>query len=385
MGLGLCPNSLVWQTSKHNREREIKVKAAVFREINVPMKIEDIQVAKPGPREVLIRTGAAGICHSDMHFFNGTYPGQVPMVLGHESAGVVEQVGSDVHYVKPGDHVITCLSVFCGHCEQCVTGHLSLCQEPETNRSKEEEPRLSQNTNSLTQFAQLGSFAEQMLVHEHAIVKIRDDMPMDRAALIGCGVTTGVGAVIHTASVEPGSTVAVIGCGGIGLSAINGAALAGASRIIAVDMVESKLELVRKFGATDTVNGSDGNAVGEVIEMTGGGVHYSFEAIGLKITAEQAFQMLRRGGTATVIGMIPPGDMVSLHGVDFLSEKKIQGSMMGSNRFRVDMPRFVDFYLQGRLHLDDLVSNRIALSDINEGMAALETGEVARSVIMFDE
>lgn len=360
------------------------MKAAVFREVNVPMEIEDVTVSKPGPREVLIRTKAAGICHSDMHFFNGSYPGKLPMVLGHESAGVVEQVGSDVHYVKPGDHVITCLSVFCGHCESCLTGHLSLCQEPETNRSSKEEPRLSQNDQPLTPFAQLGSFAEMMLVHEHALVKVREDMPMDRAALIGCGVTTGIGAVIHTAAVEPGATVAVIGCGGIGLSAINGAALAGASRIIAVDMVASKLELARKFGATDLVDASDGESVQKVIEMTGGGVHYSFEAIGLKATAEQAFQMLRPGGTATVIGMIPPGQMVAVHGVDFLAEKKIQGSMMGSNRFRVDMPRFVDFYLQGKLHLDDMISNRIALSDINEGMAALETGEIARSVIMFD-
>ena len=360
------------------------MKAAVFREVNVPMEIEEVTVSKPGPREVLIRTKAAGICHSDMHFFNGSYHGKLPMVLGHESAGIVEQVGSDVHYVKPGDHVITCLSVFCGHCESCLTGHLSLCQEPETNRSSKEEPRLSQNEQPLTPFAQLGSFAEMMLVHEHALVKVREDMPMDRAALIGCGVTTGIGAVIHTAAVEPGSTVAVIGCGGIGLSAINGAALAGASRIIAVDMVASKLELARKFGATDLVDASDGESVQKVIEMTGGGVHYSFEAIGLKATAEQAFQMLRAGGTATVIGMIPPGQMVSIHGVDFLSEKKIQGSMMGSNRFRVDMPRFVDFYLQGKLHLDDMISNRIALSDINEGMAALETGEIARSVIMFD-
>jgi len=360
------------------------MKAAVFREVNKPMEIEEISVSKPGPREVLIRTKAAGICHSDLHFWNGSYPGQVPMVLGHESAGVVEQVGSDVHYVKPGDHVITCLSVFCGHCEQCLTGHMSLCNEPETNRTKEETPRLSHNDQPLTQFAQLGSFAEMMLVHEHALVKVREDMPMDRAALIGCGVTTGIGAVIHTAKVEPGSTVAVIGCGGIGLSAINGAALAGAARIIAVDMVPSKLELARKFGATDVVDASDGEAVGKVIEMTGGGVHYSFEAIGLKATAEQAFQMLRAGGTATVIGMIPPGQMVSLHGVDFLSEKKIQGSFMGSNRFRVDMPRFIDFYLQGKLHLDDLISNRIALTDINEGMEALKTGEIARSVIMFD-
>ncbi len=361
------------------------MKAAVFREVNIPMEIEEIQISKPRPREVLVRTSAAGICHSDMHFYNGTYPGQVPMVLGHESAGIVEAVGSDVHYVKPGDHIITCLSVFCGHCEKCLTGHLSLCQEPEMSRGKDEEPRISQNDTPLGQFAQLGSFAEMMLVHEHALVKIREDMPMDRAALIGCGVTTGVGAVIHTAAVEPGSTVAVIGCGGIGLSCINGAAIAGASKIIAVDMVASKLDLARKFGATDVVDASAGNAVEEIIEMTGGGVHYSFEAIGLKATAEQAFQMLRAGGTATIIGMIPPGDMVSLHGVDFLSEKKIQGSMMGSNRFRVDMPRFVDFYLQGRLHLDDLVSARIKLADVNEGMAALETGEIARSVIMFDE
>jgi S-(hydroxymethyl)glutathione dehydrogenase/alcohol dehydrogenase len=360
------------------------MKAAVFREVNKPMEIEEVTVSKPGPREVLIRTKAAGICHSDMHFFNGSYPGKLPMVLGHESAGVVEQVGSDVHYVKPGDHVITCLSVFCGHCDHCLTGHLSLCQEPEMSRGKEEEPRISHNDQPLTPFAQLGSFAEMMLVHEHALVKVREDMPMDRAALIGCGVTTGIGAVIHTASVQPGSTVAVIGCGGIGLSAINGAALAGASRIIAVDMVASKLELARKFGATDLVDASDGEAIENVRELTGGGVHYSFEAIGLKATAEQAFRMLRPGGTATVIGMIPPGQMVELHGVDFLAEKKIQGSMMGSNRFRVDMPRFVDFYLQGKLHLDDMISNRIALSDINEGMAALETGEIARSVIMFD-
>ena len=360
------------------------MKAAVFREVNVPMEIEEITVSKPGPREVLIRTKAAGICHSDLHFWNGSYPGVVPMVLGHESAGIVEQVGSDVHYVKPGDHVITCLSVFCGHCEKCLTGHLSLCREPETNRGAEDEPRLSQAQQPLTQFAELGSFAEMMLVHEHALVKMREDMPMDRAALIGCGVTTGVGAVIHTAAVEPGATVAVIGCGGVGLSTINGAALAGASRIIAVDRVASKLELARKFGATDVVDASDGDAVSKVIEMTSGGVHYSFEAIGLKVTAEQAFQMLRVGGTATVVGMIPPGQMVSVHGVDFLFEKKIQGSMMGSNRFRVDMPRFVDFYLQGKLRLDELVSNRIGLEDINEGMAALSTGEIARSVIMFD-
>ena len=360
------------------------MKAAVFREVNVPMEVEDIDVSKPGPREVLVRTAAAGVCHSDMHFFNGTYPGATPMVLGHESAGVVEAVGDDVHYVAPGDHVITCLSVFCGHCEHCLTGRMNLCEEPETRRRKGEAPRISQSGAALGQFANLGSFAEYMLVHEHAVAKIRDDMPLDRAALIGCGVTTGVGAVIHTAKVRPGETVAVIGCGGIGLSCINGAAIAGAGRIIAVDRVPSKLELARKFGATDVVNAKADDPVGTVLALTSGGVHHAFEAIGLKATAEQAFQMLKHGGTATVIGMIPPGGMVALHGVDFLFEKKIQGSFMGSNRFRVDMPRFVDFYLQGKLHLDDMVSSRIKLSDVNDALQALETGEVARSVIIFD-
>ncbi len=360
------------------------MKAAVFREVNKPMEIEDVNVSKPGPREVLIRTAAAGVCHSDLHFFNGTYPGQLPMVLGHESAGIVEQVGSDVHYVKPGDHVITCLSVFCGHCEYCLTGHMSLCQEPETRRASDQEPRISQGGGIVQQFANLGSFAEHMLVHEHAVAKIREDMPMDRAALIGCGVTTGVGAVIHTARVEPGATVAVIGCGGVGLSCINGAAIAGASRIIAVDQVASKLELARKFGATDVVNAGETDAIQAVKDLTGGGVHYAFEAIGLKVTAEQAFGMLRNGGTATVIGMIPPGHMVSLHGPEFLFEKKIQGSFMGSNRFRVDMPRYVELYLQGKLHLDDLVSSHIKLEDLNDAMAQLETGEIARNVIVFD-
>ncbi|MEM9620061.1 MAG: Zn-dependent alcohol dehydrogenase [Pseudomonadota bacterium] len=360
------------------------MKAAVLREVNKPLEIEDIQHGDPAPREVLVRTVCAGVCHSDLHFQNGSYPYPLPAVLGHESAGIVEAVGSDVTYVKPGDHVITCLSAFCGHCEQCLTGHMSLCQEPELQRQPDQPSRLASGDEPIAQFLNLSSFAEYMLVHEHAIVKVREDMPLDRAALIGCGVTTGVGAVIHTAAVEPGATVAVIGCGGVGLSAINGAAIAGAARIIAVDMVESKLELARKFGATDIVNASQVDAIGEVREMTGGGVHYSFEAIGLKQTAEQAFKMLGFGGTATIIGMIPVGVNIELHGPEFLMERKMQGSNMGSNRFRVDMPRFVDFYLQGRLHLDDMISGRIKLEDVNEGLAALETGEVARNVIMFD-
>lgn len=363
------------------------MKAAVLREINKPLVIEDVSFGNPAPREVLIRTVAAGVCHSDLHFQNGAYPYPLPSVLGHESAGVVEKVGSAVSYVKPGDHVITCLSAFCGHCEYCITGHMSLCQEPELQRAPDapEGPsRLHIGKEPVHQFLNLSSFAEHMLIHEHALVKVRKDMPLDRAALIGCGVTTGVGAVIHTAKVEPGATVAVIGCGGVGLSAINGAAIAGAGRIIAIDMVPQKLELARKFGATDTVNPADGDPIEAIREMTGGGVHYSFEAIGLKATTEQAFKMLQRGGTATIIGMIPVGVQIELHGPEFLMERKIQGSNMGSNRFRVDMPRFVDFYLSGKLHLDDLISRRIKLEDVNDGMEALKTGEVARSVIMFE-
>ena len=359
------------------------MKAAVFREVGKPLEVEEVEISKPGPREVLIRTAAAGVCHSDLHFVEGLYPAATPLVLGHESAGIVEEVGANVTYVKPGDHVITCLSVFCGHCEMCLTGHLSLCANPETRRGHEEEPRLAKNSQPVQQFADLSSFAEQMLVHEHAIVKIREDMPLDRAALIGCGVTTGVGSVFHTAAVEPGSTVAVIGCGGVGLSCINGAELAGAGRIIAIDTIETKLDMAKIFGATDVVNASDVNPVGEVRELTGGGVQYSFEAIGLKQTAEQAFSMLRPGGTATIIGMIPIGVKIELTGAAFLQEKKIQGSMMGSNRFRVDMPRFIDFYLAGKLHLDEMVSKRIELSQVNEAFADMKSGSVARSVIIF--
>jgi S-(hydroxymethyl)glutathione dehydrogenase/alcohol dehydrogenase len=359
------------------------MKAAVFREVNKPMEVEEVQTSKPGPREVLVRSHAVGVCHSDLHFFNGTYPGQLPIILGHEAAGVVEQVGSAVNYVKPGDHVITCLSVFCGTCEYCLTGHMSLCQEPALRRGKDEEPRLSKAGAKLNQFANLGAFAEYMLVHEHAVAKIRPEMPLDRAALIGCGVTTGVGAVIHTAKVEPGSTVVVIGCGGIGMAAINGAAIAGAGRIIAIDTNPAKLQLATKLGATDLVNPRDGDPVQQVKDLMKGGVHHAIECLGTKTTAEQAFQMLAAGGTATIVGMVPFGQKIELHGFDFLRERKIQGSSMGSNRFRVDMPRLIEFYKQRKLHLDDWISDRIELSEINQGFANMKAGKVVRSVIEF--
>jgi S-(hydroxymethyl)glutathione dehydrogenase/alcohol dehydrogenase len=253
----------------------------------------------------------------------------------------------------------------------------------DTQRRRDEPPRLSQRGQVMYQFANLSSYAEQMLIHEHAVVKIRDDMPLDKAALIGCGVTTGVGAVINTAKVPAGSTVAVIGCGGVGLSAVQGAAIAGAGRIIAIDTRPAKLELAQVCGATDLVNAAEGDPVQRVKDLTGGGVEYSFEAIGLKTTAEQAFYMLAKGGTATVIGMIPVGTKIELHGPDFLQEKKIQGCSMGSNRFRVDMPRYVDMYLSGKLKLDEMISREITLEQINDAFQALLGGDVARQVIRF--
>ena len=331
-----------------------------------------------------MRTAAAGLCHSDLHFIEGAYPTPVPVVLGHESAGIVEAVGEDVTYLKPGDHVISCLSVFCGHCEFCLSGHPSICQTPEVKIPPGVAKRLTWQGKHLNQFLNLSSFAEQMLVHENALVKVRDDMPLDLASLIGCSVVTGYGAVVHTAKIEPGSTVAVFGAGGIGLATINAAQIAGAGRIIAIDKEPFKLELAKRFGATDVIDASSGdNIVKRIVELSGGGVHHSFECIGLKATAEQSFSSLRSGGTATLIGMIPVGTKIELHGPDFLRERRIQGCMMGSNRFRTDMPRLIEFYLQGRLHLQEMVSARIRLEEINEGFAALKAGGVARSVIVF--
>lgn len=359
------------------------MKAAVFQAAHEPLTIEDVEIDKPKRREVLLRTAFAGLCHSDLHFMEGLYPFPMPAILGHEAAAIVEAVGEDVTYVKPGDHVITCLSVFCGECAQCTTGHTNLCENTEVKLLPGVARRLKWKGEVLHQAFNLSAFAEQMLVHEHAVVKINPDIPLDRAALVGCGVMTGVGAVFHAAKVEPGSTVAVLGCGGIGLSAVNGAALAGASRIIAIDTNASKLELAREMGATDTINASNVDPVVAVKEMTGGGVPYSFEAIGLKLTAEQSFQMLRPGGTATIIGMIPLGTKIELHGADFLRDRKIQGTNMGGNRFRVDMPRLLELWRQGRLKLDHLISGHIKLAGINEGFALLKTGTPVRNLIDF--
>jgi S-(hydroxymethyl)glutathione dehydrogenase/alcohol dehydrogenase len=362
------------------------MKAAVFHGPKMPLSIEDVELDKPQDREVLIKTVASGVCHSDLHFVDGLYPYAAPAVLGHEAAGIIEEVGKQVTYVKPGDHVICCLSVFCGNCEQCMSGHPNRCSnKAATQRKPGDKPRISQKGKPVNQFLDISSYCEKMLLHENAVVKIREDLPLDRAALIGCGVTTGVGAVLNTAKIEPGSTVAVFGAGGVGLAAIQGARIAGARKIIAVDMFEGKLAMAKRLGATDTVDASSSDPVDEIRKMTdGAGVDYSFEAIGLKKVAEQAFVALKPGGTATVIGMIPVGQKVEIDGYMFLTERKLQGSNMGSNRFRIDMPKYIDFYLQGRLNLDDMISQRRKLEDVNDAFRAMKAGEVARTVLMFN-
>jgi S-(hydroxymethyl)glutathione dehydrogenase/alcohol dehydrogenase len=359
------------------------MKAAIFHGPHKLLTIEDVDIDKPIGREVLVRTVASGVCHSDLHFVDGYYPFPTPAILGHEAAGVVEAVGLQVTEFKPGDHVIACLSVFCGQCDYCLTGKTHLCQTRPV-RAKTEPPKLSWKGEPVHQFANLSAYAEKMLVHENALVKIDDQMPLDRAALIGCGVTTGVGAVLNTARIEAGSTVAVFGAGGVGLAAIQGARIAGARMIIAVDTVEAKFAKARELGATHTVNASTDDPAKAIRTLTNGGVDYSFEAIGLKVAAEQCFDCIRPGGTATVIGMIPVGQKIELDGPMFLREKKIQGCSMGSNRFKVDMPRYIDFYRQGRLKLDEMITRRGKLEDVNEAFRAMKAGEVARTVLMFE-
>ena len=361
------------------------MKAAVMRAYKTPLQVEDVELASPGPREVLVRTHACGVCHSDLHVLDGALPVPPPCVLGHEPAGVVEAVGKDVSHVRPGDHVIACLSVFCGTCRYCLSGRTNLCGGMATVRKPDEPPRISKNGKAIGQFAHLSGFAEKMLLHENALVKIRDDMPLEQAALIGCGVTTGVGAALNTAKIAPGSSVAVIGCGGVGLSALQGARIAGAGRIIAVDTVPWKLELARKLGASDVVNAADGDPVAAVKELTAGGVETAFECIGTAPTCQQALAMLCRGGTAVMVGVVPMGVSVAIPMLDVvLSGKKILGSMMGDNRFRIDMPRYCDFYLDGRLRLDEMISARIRLEDVNDAFEKMKAGAVARSVIVFD-
>lgn len=362
------------------------MKAAVLVEPGKPLEIQDLTVSKPGPHEVLIRTAACGLCHSDLHFIEGAYPHPLPAVPGHEAAGIVEAVGSEVRTVKVGDAVVTCLSAFCGHCEFCVTGRMSLCLGADTRRGAGAPPRLTRSDDGSTvnQMLNLSAFAEQMLVHEHACVAITPDMPLDRAAVIGCAVTTGAGAVFNAAKLTPGETICVVGCGGVGLATVNAAKIAGAGRIIAVDPMPEKRELALKLGATDAIDAGP-DAAKEIVEMTKGGVHHAIEAVGRPASGDLAVASLRRGGTATILGMMPLNHKVGLSAMDLLSDKKLQGAIMGGNHFPVDLPRLVDFYMRGLLDLDTIIAERIPLEGINEGFEKMKQGNSARSVIVFGQ
>ncbi len=361
------------------------MKAAVLIAPNQPLEIEDLRLANPGPHEVLIRTAACGLCHSDLHFIEGNYPHPLPAVPGHEAAGIVEAVGSEVRTVKVGDAVITCLSAFCGHCEFCVTGRMALCTGGDTRRAPGEAPRLTRADGTVVnQMLNLSAFAEMLLIHEHACTPINPEMPLDRAAVIGCAVTTGAGTIFNACKVTPGETVAVVGCGGVGLATINAAKIAGAGRIIAADPIPEKRALAMKLGATDVVDAAADGAAAQIVEMTKGGVDHAIEAVGRPQSAALAVGSLRRGGTATILGMMPLNEKVGLSAMDLLASKKLQGAIMGMNRFPVDMPRLVDFYMRGLLDLDSIIAERIPLSAINEGFERMKRGDSARSVIVFD-
>ena len=361
------------------------MKAAVLVETGKPLVIEDVIISKPGPHEVLIRTAACGLCHSDLHFIDGAYPHPLPAIPGHEAAGIVEAIGSEVRTVAVGDAVVSCLSAYCGHCEFCVSGRMSLCLGADTRRGPDEAPRITRpDGTTVGQMLNLSAFAEQMLIHEHACVRIDPDMPLDRAAVIGCAVTTGAGTIFNACKLTPGETVAVVGCGGVGLATINAAKIAGAGRIIAADPIKEKRDLAIKLGATDVIDASAEDAAAQIIELTKGGVDHAIEAVGRPASGDLAVGSLKRGGTATILGMMPLDHKVGLSAMDLLSGKKLQGVLMGSNRFPVDIPRLVDFYLRGLLDLDSIVAETIPLEQINDGFEKMKKGDAARSVIVFN-
>ncbi len=361
------------------------IRAAVLNAAREPLSVETLQIDEPDPHEVLVRTSASGVCHSDLHAVEGN-SNTPPVVLGHEPAGIVEAVGSEVATVTVGDHVVACTSFACGACPQCVGGYPHLCSDkvPMSGRL-DGRPRLLRDGQPVEQMSGLGSFAEMMLVHERALVKIKDEVPLDRAALCGCAVTTGTGAALNTAGVSPGSAVAVFGIGGVGISIIQGARIAGARQIIGIDLKEEKLAMAKHFGATHVINGNEGDVVKQIKRLSEGGVDYSFDAVGSKVLAEQCLYCLRPRGLATLVGAIyPVTDKIELRAGHFFVEKRIQGCYMGSNRFQQDVPRYLDLYLQGRLNLDDMISERMPLDRVNEAFAAMKGGEVARTVLVFD-
>lgn len=357
-----------------------------MREVGQPLTVEHVDISAPTGREVLVDVAATGLCHSDLRFLEGSFPLPLPAILGHEAAGVVQAVGPDVTGVDPGDHVVMSLSVFCESCSPCSRGQPHLCSgKAATRRTESEPPRLSAHGQSITQFLDLSSFAETMLVHENAVVAIDPQVSLDRAAVLGCGVATGLGVVFNTAGIQRGESVVIIGCGGVGLSAVQGARIAGAEPIVAIDPVGEKLDLARSLGATDVVDARSDDPIGEVFDITGGlGADHVIEAVGNTETIRQGFLMTRHGGTTTVVGLVPAGSEIAIPSDALFYERKLQGSAMGSNDFKRDTPRYVEMYLDGRLDLDAMVTRRLSLDAINEGFDLMKAGESVRSLVVFD-
>jgi Zn-dependent alcohol dehydrogenase len=358
------------------------MKAAVLWERRTPLSIEEVELADPQPGEARVRILASGVCHSDLHHINrDSTRSAVPLVLGHEAAGVVEAVGAGVTRVQPGDRVISAFGVRCGECFFCVRNEPFLCATPPSAHV-----RLRRGDRALHPFLNVGSFAEYANLDARNLVPIPDAMPADAAALLACGVATGIGAVISTAGVEPGASVAVIGAGGVGLNVVQGAALAGAARIIAVDLLDHKLELARGFGATHVVNARREDPVARVRQLTGGwGADYAFEVIGDARTVRQAYDAVRKGGAAVVVGAAPEEAEVAISPIDMMrTGRRILGCTYGSVRPHHDFPRYIELYQSGRIKLDELISRRFALDEINAAFAALAAGEVARGVVVFN-
>ena len=366
------------------------MKAAVLYEPKQPLKIEEIDIQPPKQGEVAIRMGAAGVCHSDYHVMNGDLPAPLPAILGHEGAGIVEAVGDGVTSVKPGDHVILLFRAPCGRCDYCSTGRPALCSLGTgvrwTGRLLDGTSRFSKSGQEIKHFGGVSTFGERSVVLEEAVVPIRDDIPLEIAALVGCSVMTGYGAVVNTAKVPPGSNCLVIGAGGVGLNVVLALQVAGANQIIVADLLDHKLELALDFGATETINAKNQDVVARVKELTGGnGVDYAFEVIGNTTALKNCFNSVRRGGTAVAVGVAPSNAEVSISQFDLvLQEKSLLGSMYGSTRPHFDMPRILDLYASGKLELDKLVTRRYPLAEINEAYDAMMRGEVARSVIVYD-
>lgn len=361
------------------------MRAAILESVPGDLVIDDVTLTDVGPDEVLVRTAACGLCHSDLHVMEGKMPMPAPILLGHEASGVVEAVGDDVHEFAPGDHVVGCLNVHCDKCYQCLRGRRFLCERRRMMTYRADgTSRVRRGEQQITQMSGLGGFAEQMLAHRNGLVKVPKELPLELGALLGCAVITGVGSAFNGARVRPGQSVAVIGCGGIGLNIVQGAWLAGAARIVAVDLNAEKLALARTFGATDTVNAADTDPVGAVVELTGGGVDAAFEAIGLPTTVGQAFQMIRPGCVAYVVGVPAAGVTLEIPGAQLLAQHRgLQGLFMGGNDFKRDIPMLANMYLQGRLKLDELVAARIKLEQVNDGYEVMRKGTEARSVIIY--